>query len=429
MNTRQFWTTKKPQVFYGYWMLAIAFFSCFIQSGCGMYGFSLFVGQLQTDFGWTRSAILTGFTAYSLMQALMGPLTGRLVDRYGASKTIATGALVSGLGFVLLNHMQGIWTLYVGWAMVGIGASATGNISNSTVVSNWFKKRRGTAMGIMSMGVGAGGLVLPRVIGGYLIPDFGWRTAYFVMAILVWLLVPLALFVLKTKPADKGLLSDGAQPGEQIIESRNKFGAAQGFTTKRALTTLTFWLIIISFLVHGFTHISIMQTQVSHLQDIGFPLATAATALSSVGLGSLFGKLFFGWLCDKIHAKYAFAIGLVLELIAIIMLINMTSTTSIVTIWVYAILLGFGMGAWLPTMAILISSNFGLVSFGSLVGMISMAQNIGGSTGPVFAGRMYDTMHTYHQAFIILAILYAISIPAILLARPPKTKSVAAPVQ
>jgi MFS family permease len=423
-------TTRKPRIFYGYWMLVIAFFSCFIQSGCGMYGFSLFVTHLQSDFGWTRSAILTGFTAYSLCQGLIGPLTGRMVDRFGASKTIATGALISGLGFVvLLYNMQDIWSFYLGWALVGIGASGTGNISNSTVVSNWFIKKRGTAMGIMSTGIGAGGLVLPRVIGGYIIPTFSWRTAYLSMGILILLLVPLALILIKTKPSDKGLLPYGAEEGIKATDAKIRRASTQQFTTRGALVTLTFWLIAMSFLLHGFTHMTIIQTQVSHLQDIGFDTTTAAGALSSVGLGSLFGKFFFGWLCDKMEAKFAFAIGIVLELIAVIILIGITPASSPVLLWVYAVLLGFGMGAWLPTMAILISSNFGLMSFATLVGMISMSQNIGGSTGPVFAGRIFDTQGSYHQAYIVLVILYVIALPIILLSRPPKIKGVTTPVK
>ena len=221
-----------------------------------------------------------------------------------------------------------------------------------------------------------------------------------------------------------GLLPDGAPLGEVAVETNKKAAATQGFTTKMAVATTTFWFIGIAFLVHGFTHVSIIQTQGSHLQDIGFPFATAATALSSVGLGSLTGKFFFGWLCDRIQAKFAFAIGLALELIAFIILINMTSSTPLSIVWIYAVLLGFGMGAWLPTMAILVSSNFGLVSFGTLVGIMTMAQNIGASTGPMFAGRMFDAMQTYHQAFIILAILHAIAIPVILLSRPPRVKRV-----
>jgi len=140
-----------------------------------------------------------------------------------------------------------------------------------------------------------------------------------------------------------------------------------------------------------------------------------------MGMLSAFGKFAFGWLCDWIKAKYALAIGLALQLsaIGVMMTIDSDSNSSIAVVWLFAILMGLGIGSWLPTMSILVSYNFGLVAYGTIFGIISLINNIGGSVGPFLAGRIYDINGSYDLAFTIFFVLFAISIPLILLVKRP----------
>ncbi len=414
--------SHKPKFFYGYWIMAAAFFSLFILGGYGVYGFSLFVSSIQKDFGWSRGEIMTAFTIGQMMQAFSHPVTGKLVSRFRAGKVIAAGALAVGIGFLLQSRLNSRWAFYAGYAIIGMGLSAIGPVSATYVVSNWFKKRRGTAIGITSAGIGAGGFFLSRVIGGYLIPNAGWRNAYMAMGLFALLLIPVGLLLIKSKPADMGLRPYGAETGEATAEAKAKPAGSEGFTLKMALYTSTFWLMFISYITAGFGREGVVQSQTSYLQDIGFPLATAAGALGSVALGSLFGKFLFGLICDKIKAKYAWIIGIVFMITAILIINNTNQTTPITTMWIYAIIMGLGMGSWLPTMSILVSTNFGLLAYGAIYGLISMAQSLGTAIAPSVAGYMYDSTGTYHRVFIIFAIINAVAIPAILLVRPNKAK-------
>jgi len=344
-----------------------------------------------------------------------------MVDRHGARKVIFTGAIVAGLGFTLLSQMSNLWQFYVGYAFIGVGMAALGYVPASVVVSNWFKKRRGLAVGLMSSGIGVGGFVIAPLVGGYLIPGFGWRASYFALALLTWVfMIPSALFVIKTRPSDMGLYPDGIKPAEAVASTKVSSPTPQGLTLTMALTTSAFWLIAISFLLNHFSHGGTIQNQVPHLNDIGFPVTIAATALGSVALGSAVGKLGFGWLCDWIPAKYALAIGLCFQLMSIIVLVSIKPESPVVLIWLYAILMGLGVGSWLPTMSMVVSSTFGLASFGAIFGAITLAQSIGNATGPAMAGFMYDSMNTYHWPFVIFILLYLIAIPAILLVRRPR---------
>ena len=188
-----------------------------------------------------------------------------------------------------------------------------------------------------------------------------------------------------------------------------------------ALATSAFWLIAVSFLFMHFSADGIMQSQVPHLQDIGFPIPIAAGILGGVGLASAVGKFGFGWLCDQIPAKYAFAISLGLQIGAIIILMSIESESPLAVLWLYAIVMGLGASGWLPTMSMLTSTHFGLASYGAIFGAVAFFQSIGASTSPLMAGYMYDVMNTYYWAFIIFLALYVVALLVILVLRRPKS--------
>jgi MFS family permease len=405
---------KRPKIIYEYWIVAAAFLCLFIGSGTTYFGFSLFVGPLQTEFGWSRGGIMIAFTLTMLISGVISPLMGRLIDRYGAGKVIAAGALISGLGFILLNKASNFPSFYIGWSIVGVGGAASGIVPATMVVSNWFKEHRGTAIGITTTGMGAGGVILAPLIGSYLIPGVGWRTSYFVMAIITWLIIPLA-FSMRTRPANTGL-NPGAIKVETATKNRAMSPSPGDFSLRMALSTSAFWLISIAFMTSGFAYTGAFQNQGPYLQDIGFPAATAATVISSASISILIGRFFFGWLCDKIKPKYACCIGFVLQLGAILVLYSVQPGSQ-AAVWLYTVLMGLGMGSWLPTMSMLTSSIFGLASYAVIFGMIGLGNTIGAAIGPAIVGYIYDSTHTYHQAFIILASLYAVAIPTILLVR------------
>ena len=414
--------SHKPKIFYGYWILVAAFLCLFIWAGSGYFGFSLFVTSLEADFGWSRGEIMAAFTIFYLVQGMASPFIGRVVDRYGVRGVISVGAFITGLGFVLLSLMSKIWYFYLGWAVVGAGMAAMGTVPTSAAVSNWFKKRRGIAIGILTIGSGAGGFALTPLIGGYLIPHFGWRMSYLVLALITCVFtIPLALLVMRTKPADMGLYPDGIKAPETVAAAETLRLAIDGLSLKAALTTSALWLIGISFLTSALGRNAILQNQVPYLEDIGFPIATAATALGIVALGVAISRLVFGWLCDIIQEKYIWCICLGLHLVSIATLMNVGPASPVALIWLYAATMGLGGGGWLPSLLMLTSATFGLASYGTLFGMLSFLQSIGIAAGPLIAGYMYDVMNTYHWVFILSLVLCAVAIPAILAVRRPKS--------
>ncbi len=418
MDTRVPDPPHKKRFFYGYWIVFFTFLCMLISIGCGSFIYSLFVQPLQSVLGWSRGEIMVGFTIFFIMMGVASLPAGRLVDKRGARPVIAVGAVVMGSGFVILSLMSQLYLFYLGYVLVGAGAGGIGSVPCSAVVSNWFKKKRGTAIGLMSSGIGAGGLVMAP-LAGYLIETIGWRGAYLSMALIVWIaIIPLALLTLRTRPQEIGLHPDGALAAETPREVRP--GTSEGLTLRQAAGVSAFWLLSVSYFFANFSSMGGIQSQGPNLTDLGFSTGAAAVALGAIGFGSGTGKFIFGWLCDKMSARYVSAIGLSLQATGLVVVLQVGSDSPMAMIWAYSLLIGFGAGSWLPTVSILTSQSFGLQHYGVIFGMISLLLNVGTATGPLVAGVMYDAMGTYYWAFALLAAVHVISIPAVLLVRRPK---------
>jgi MFS family permease len=413
---------KKQKFFYGYRILAVCFLCLAIGVGCSQVSFGFFVKPLQATMGWNRTEIMTALTIYILLMGINGPLAGRLVDRYGARKIIPLGALLVATGFIILSQMNGLGLYYAGYALIGIGSTGIGPVTLTSVVSRWFVKRRGMAIGIMSMGMGIGGIIFAPLVAVFLIPNFDLSHSYLALGLILGgLIIPLSLLVIRSKPADLGVFPDGIEAKVTAKAAGNSAQIPQGLSVKMALATPVFWLLAAS-VVLNHTHMGISQSVAPYLDDVGFPVGIAASAISTTAVMSTIGMFFFGWLCDRIPVKFVYVIGLVLMTMGILALINIDADSPVWMIWLYAIVFGLGASSWMSTMSMLTSTTFGLASYGAIFGMLSLFQNIGGSAGSLLAGYLYDTMHTYHWAFIIIMTMIMLAMPIVLAVRRPKTK-------
>lgn len=407
---------KKPGFFYGWVIAIIAFLNLFVWSGCGFYGFSLFVPSLQAEFGWGRGPLLMCVTLFSVIGALGSPVVGRLVDKIGAKMVMVVGAIAFGLGFIVAATTNSLWQLYAGYVLIGFASAGIGSVPSAKVVSAWFKRKRGTAIGIMGAGVGAGGFVLVPIIGGFVIPHFGWRMAFVFMAVVAWIIIPAILAFIRMAPDPaKGQFVDG-----DASASKAAGGPPPGLTPTQAYRTAAFWLIAFTFAVLSFAMAGILMNMVPNFVDQGVNMAVAAGALGLVGLFSAIMKFVFGWLCDVIPAHVATAIGLGFQLAAIALLITIGPSSPIWMMYAFAILMGTAAGQWLPTMAVITSRSFGLANYGTIFGIITMFQMGGAAGGPPIMGAMFDATGSYKLAFIIALGLSVLSVVSVLMIRKPQ---------
>ena len=412
---------KTSRIFYGYWVLLASFLLSVIITGCGLTSFSLFVTSLERTFYWSRTEIMTGFTMFLMCAGISSPLIGHLVHRYGARKVVSLGALSPCIGFILLSQMNELWQFYIGYILIGLGFAAMGPVIGTLIVSNWFIRRRGMAIGAILMGAGTAGMVFIPLVLVYLLPSLGWSDTYLTFAVITGgVAIPLAALVIRTKPADMGLLPDGVDASE--INGIDETRATEGLPFKSALTTQAFWMLGFVTLFLSI-HIGVMQNQVPHLEDLGFTAGIVASAMSIVSIVSTIGNLVFGWLYDLIKIKIAAILATSLLALGVIVLISIKTSSPAWLIWTYATILGLGVGGTMPSISLLTSTNFGLLSYGTIFGTLSFIHMVGAGTAPIVYGYLFDRVGSYQWAFIGTAIIVALAIPAILAIRRPKSYS------
>lgn len=415
---------RKASLFYGYWVLASCFLCAVISNGSGLSTFSVFIKEFQANFGWNRTEIMAAYTIFVFIIAITSPFAGRLAERHGVRKVILTGSLVTATGFILLSCMNSLWHFYIGNILIGAGTTATGPLTLSYVVSNWFLKRRGLAISVMAMGVSISGFVFAPLIAVWLIPDFGLSHTFLILALInAGVIVPLTVLVLRTRPADMGLYPDGIKTLEHQdnVTEQSLSRVSGGLTLEAALKTRAFWFIGL-YLVLNHSYMGVLHSAFPHLTDFGFSAAVGATVIGLTSVAGTFGMFFFGWLSDRIATRYMSTMGLGVLTLGILIIINIGPGSPLWLIWLYALVMGFGCGCWLPSMSMLISTTFGMAHYGSIFGTLALFQHAGGGTGPLLAGYVFDSTQSYHWAFISIMAAQIIAVPVVLKVRRPSPK-------
>lgn len=389
--------------------MAVAFLCAFIWSGCGFYAFSLFIKPLQDAFSWERGAIMAAFTITFLLSGTLSPLTGTAIHRWGAKKIVIISAIIFGAGLLGLSTVNGLVQYYIYSGLMGLGMTGIGPIPASTIITYHFHEKRGLAIGFMSAGVGLGGLVFSPLISSVLIPGFGWRMTYVVMA--AFSLISLILLTTLAFRSN----SKTAKPDNNDSPNTYTPPMLHGVTLKQATGKMAFWFIIVVVFFTQLAQVGAIQNQIPYMNDMGFPVGLASICLGIIGLASAVGKYLFGWLCDHIRANHASFIGIGLQAAGIILLLNINEASPAALAIGYALVLGLGTGAWLPTLSMMVSENLGTKEYAKIFSVAFLSYAAGTALGPLVTSMIFDYSGDYHIAFISLLAMYIISVPAALL--------------
>ena len=418
-------TRQRRELFYGFWVVAGSFDLLFLFAGAGFYSFSIFIMPLEDEFGWSRSAVMVAMSIYMILHGVMGPFVGHWTETYGPRRVMTIFALLSGVAFVLVSFTFSLWYFYLAYAVLAIVTTGIGFIPISSVLARWFVRNRGTAIGFAMVGIATGGLVMAPLVGA-IIPRFGWRAAFILMGALVWVVaLPVTLFVMKGSPAEMGLLPDGDQPDAKrdsdaqatSAHARGAESMGEGWPLAAAMRSGTFFWLAATFFIGPLAQMGMLQHQAPLTVEAGFPRELASTAVGlTAGLGGL-GKLFFGWVSDKIPIRYAVILCFGLQAVSVLVLLDAGSKS---TVWVYVPLFGFSMGGMIVLLPLIVSHIFGLASFGSIMGMVSLVLALGNAVGAVLSGVIYDSLGSYDYAMVTYVCLYAIAALCIVLAGKPR---------
>lgn len=403
--------SEHPRVFYGWWVVLAAFLNLFFAVGMVFYGFPVFYPSLIESLHFSRQQATTGmFLGFAAVAPICGLLVGALIDRMGARLAILLGTGFVGASLFLMGSISTLRQYYLLCFAEVVGYVLAGPIPNQVLIANWFRAMRGRAMGYAYLGLGVGGTVSPLLVH-WLIETFGWRRAFEVLGIMIaTVLLPLGIWVTRSAPRDLGLLPDGGRSGPAASEA----AGAPSRTVSDAIGTANFWLLLLgSTLVIG-----AIGTVISHfilfLKDEGYSSGWASQALSILLFSSLAGRVIVGYFADRFTRKNVMAVFYLALALAIPLLFLHHEARAVIG---FAILFGFAMGADYMLIPLVAADCFGLAALGKILALIIMADSLGQTFGPVMAGRIFDTRHSYDLAWLIITVAGALGTGAVYLIR------------
>lgn len=405
------------RIYYGWWIVTAAFCMMFIGIGTSIYTLGAFAKPLSAEFGWARGEIYVAFLFFSVGMGLMSPLVGHWTDRYGPKKVIFPAAFLMGLSFILLRYLtDSVLHLYSLYFLAGAGAAAVIGVVPVTMVSLWFRRKRGLALGIIYAGGGLGGVFIAP-IAAKLISAVGFRDSYAILGISIWAAIFLvSMPLIKRNPQEIGLLPNGERTdsdsgGKSNFQMRMaRTRTLSEMALKQARKTLNFWLLCSAVLLTSLSAVSLHQHLIPLLTDKGFSLDGAAAVLSFVAASSILGRVASGYLVDKFTPKYvviAFYLSLALGVLLFIL------EENIRMIYLAGFVFGLALGSEFDLMAYMVGEYFGFSSFGEIFSYVYISFLLGSSIGPASVGYIFDLTSSYDLAMILLvicALLAAIAI-------------------
>lgn len=408
MLKQQFKPSKSSKLFYGWVIVSTCFLIQVV--GWGIHNsFGVFFASFQADFAWNRALIAGAASISFLICGISGIFMGGLNDRFGPRRIMTFSGVLLGVGYLLMAHVQSVWELYLYYGLIiGIGISGTDIVLLSTA-ARWFVRRRGAVTGLIKVGTGLGMVIMPIFLK-VLITNWGWRTCFTVLGVLILITYLLLARLLVRDPGQKGLLPDNCPVSDPLCRPHPD----GGLRLRRALETRALWTLCGICFFALFTLYTIMLHIVSHAIDSGFSVGSAASILSTIGGVSIAGRLVMGWAGDRLGSGRALIIcfGMIL---AGLVLLQLTASLSL--LYGFAIIHGFAHGGFFSMMSPTVANLFGMRAHGAILGVIIFSGAIGGTIGPILAGYIFDVTLSYRTLFMILtgatflALLLAMSLP------------------
>lgn len=394
--------------FYGWWIVFAAFCTFGLSTGLPYYNMPFFYDYYEKTFGWTKPEITSGFPIAALLTLWVGPI---FVHRFSPRLLIILGTGLTFLAFFGFSRMTGDLTTYRAlWCVYTLGYIFSGPIAHQIIISQWFRRKRGQAMGITYVGVG---LVasLGSVLAAYLTGALGgWQQAMFALGALILIAWPLAFFLLKDRPADIGQHPDGAAVSAAEVKQQPRDFA---FLIRQP----AFWLLLVGSACSIGSIGSINQHMKLVFKDQGFTDQnilndTWRTASVLILWSSIAGRLIVGYLADRFSKKVVMVATYALVALTIPLLLLVTPQSEW-ALYAFALLFGFGMGADYMLIPLMAAEQFGVNTLARAMAIILPTDTIGQTWFPFFVAQLRERFGEYGTALtavFVMAFIGAIAI-------------------
>lgn len=401
---------RQPGGFYGWHITFFAALLLMATAPGQTVGVSTFINPMIADLGINRSSISTAYLVGTLTGALIVPRIGQLIDRHGVRRvTLVIGALFGGvlLAMSLVGGYIGLLLGFMGIRSLGQGALG---LAATTAAARWFERRRGRALGIVSA-IGTIGISMVPVLTEWIITRNDWRTAWFVMGILVWVLViPVAWFGIRDDPSELGQVPDGGKPRTDGPDWR------WGLTRGEAIREPYFWVLASGVAMSGMLFTAVAFHQIALLGEKGLTSAEAAANFIPQTVAGLVATLVVGHLIDRIDIRWVVLVSMALHTIALVWLLFVTPGLSAIA---YGILLGAAGSSIRIAEAAALPAYFGVLHLGSIRGIVASVSVGSTAFGPLLFSIGRDITGSFDTVALISAVLPAFVAVAGFVFKPP----------
>jgi sugar phosphate permease len=388
---------------------ATAFAALFSVVGLALYGLPLYYDFMVREFGWSRTMVTSG---NALSKLLVGPIfgfaAGWIVDRFGPRRLMMAGIVMAGGALIGLGAMSALWMFYLFYFFNALGYVCGGPLPNQVLLSQWFDKTRGKAMGIAYLGIGIGGALVP-LLANRLTEQFGWRGSLQALGVLIILIaMPFAYFVREAPVA-------GGSENAALRESEPPAAL------RPILMSPAFYLLALG----SMCSIAAVGGSNQHLKlflslDRGFTQADAAGIISLVLAVSIAGRLLMGWLADRAPRKHVMLLIYLLVAGSIPLLLVAESRA---TMYLFAVVFGLGLGGEYMIIPLMAGELFGVKVLGRVMGIVLTADGVAEATAPMLVGYLRDRSGSYDIGFTLL--VAAALVGAIAIALLPRQRRTA----
>ncbi len=401
-----------PRLFYGWVIVAVCLFG--ISSGPAAFGLAsmgLFADPLTREFGWGRTEISLAVSVMMLSTAVSMPLVGRLVDQLGPKRVLVPSILLLAACLFAMPFVTAYWQfigVYLGMGTIAVG---TNSVAYMRILTSWFDRSRGLAIGLAGSGTGLGFAYVP-IVTETLVSSYGWRAGYVGLGlILIVVTLPLAGLVLREKPEDIGLTVDGNSRRNEEEPSHG----SEGMSLSQALGSRDFWVLAMIFIGLAFVLYGLIPHLVPMLTDRGISSSMAATIASVFGLSAFGGRLLIGFMIDRYDARRIAFFFFSLSAVGLLVLATPAPPAALIIV---AVLLGGSLGAEVDMLAYLTSRYFGLRCFAQIFSFLFSAVMVAMGLGPLVFGIVFDATGSYQSILALGAPICVLAIGLVLLLKP-----------
>ena len=389
--------------------------------GIQSFTFGVIFPLMSEALNWSRGAVSIGLALRPLGGAIMGPIFGPLIDRFGARWLMLVSAIIGGIATIAVSQVTHLWQFYIVYGIAGaLTFTGVGDMVTTVVIPKWFIRRRGRALAFATMGNPVAGMVVAPILA-FLVITFGWEVGWWFLGLLILFIGIPAALLMRRQPEDMGLLPDGDTHGPELVDAPqtagvNVHGGEAQWTPGESVRTSAFWLLLMAFTVGLSAVGGAVLHEFAYLTDRGLDPRIAAAVLTTHALGAALARLIWGGMADRFPIRYVMAAIFFLSAVGILILLI---AKSVPVYFIFAAVYGTSVGGTGVVQPTMWANYFGRGFIGTIRGMTMPAQLISVAAGPVMAGTLYDIMGNYDLAYIIFLSTFVLGGILILNVKPP----------